>query len=132
MGTRSAIIMKTDTGYAGIYCHWDGYPSYVGELLLTHYNTPEMVTKLIALGDLSSLSKRLNPIGPHSFANPEGGTTIAYGRDRGETGTEAKTGKTVKEITDKIDHHYAYVFDGKKWLLNGKPLTLKRCAKGID
>ena len=34
MGTRSVIAVKTDTGWKGRYCHWDGYPSGVGANLL--------------------------------------------------------------------------------------------------
>lgn len=38
-----------------IYCHNDGYPSYVGEALEAFYNTHEKAERLLALGDLSSI-----------------------------------------------------------------------------
>lgn len=126
MSTRSNIIAKTETGYAGIYCHFDGYEDGVGATLLRHYKKPEKVAKLIALGDISQLCERVDPTGPHSFASPEEGTTLAYGRDRCEKGVEAFHAPTLEEVIDylKNTHNgYVYVFDGEQWHLNGKPLT---------
>jgi hypothetical protein len=37
MATRSVIAHPTDAGYAGRYCHWDGYPSHQLPLLLAAY-----------------------------------------------------------------------------------------------
>ena len=53
-----------------VYCHSDGYPSYLGKMLLEHYNTPELATALVDLGSLSMV--------------PKGGITTAYHRDRGD------------------------------------------------
>jgi hypothetical protein len=33
MSTRSVIARKTETGFAGVYHHWDGYPSGLGTCL---------------------------------------------------------------------------------------------------
>jgi hypothetical protein len=72
MATRSLIGMNLDNGITKIiYCHWDGYPSHVGELLVCDYNTPALITELMELGDLSSLD-----------ATPA--TCTAYHRDRNE------------------------------------------------
>ena len=72
MATRSLIGMNLDNGITKIiYCHWDGYPSHVGELLVCDYNTPALITELMELGDLSSLD-----------ATPA--TCEAYHRDRNE------------------------------------------------
>ena len=35
MSTNSTIAVKTEKGYEGIYCHWDGYPEYMYPLLPT-------------------------------------------------------------------------------------------------
>ena len=32
-----------------VYCHSDGYPSYLGKMLLEHYNTPKLATALVDL-----------------------------------------------------------------------------------
>ena len=58
MSTRSHIgIWNEDGSLDVIYCHWDGYPSYNGALLLHHYQAPEKIRELIAPGDISSLAE---------------------------------------------------------------------------
>ena len=87
MATCSTIaILNAGGSIDAIYCHWDGYPSNNGALLLEHYNSEDKIRELIALGSLSSLHERPNPTTgvQHSFENPESGVTIAYHRDRGE------------------------------------------------
>ena len=55
MSTRSHIgIWNEDGSLDAIYCHWDGYPSYNGALLLHHYQDPEKIRELIALGDITA------------------------------------------------------------------------------
>lgn len=118
MATRSTIIAKTDVGYSAIYCHSDGYPEWVGRILNEHYLDPNKVMELIALGDLSSLGERVHPIGTHSFREPESGTTVAYGRDRGEKNTAAKSSSSLQTLINKFkrsDAEHAYVFDGTGW-----------------
>lgn len=74
-----------------VYCHSDGYPSYLGKMLLEHYNTPELATALVDLGSLSMVRERLAPDEGecHTFKkpvreSPKGGITTAYHRDRKE------------------------------------------------
>lgn len=115
MSTRSAIIMKQGDIYVGIYCHYDGYPEGVGKVLLEHYSDPEKVARLIALGSISSLGERVEPLGEHSFDAPEEGTTVAYHRDRGEEWDESVTpaaGASWKNVSAQIGRNgYVYVFE---------------------
>lgn len=54
MSTHSYIgVIEEDGTLKYVYCHSDGYPSYLGRMLLTYYNTPELATGLVNLGDLS-------------------------------------------------------------------------------
>ncbi len=54
MSTHSYIgVIEEDGTLKYVYCHSDGYPSYLGRMLLTYYNTPELATELVNLGDLS-------------------------------------------------------------------------------
>lgn len=124
MSTRSAIIeRKSDGTYRGIYCHFDGYVEGVGKKLAAHYTDPALVTALLDLGDISSLGARLAPEGPHSFDDREQGATVAYMRDRGETGCEARTGATAKDVAGMIGHNgYVYVFEDGSWTVNGKSI----------
>ena len=54
MSTRSRIgIQLSDDSILSVYHHWDGYPSWLGRILETHYNTKEKVSELIDGGDMS-------------------------------------------------------------------------------
>jgi len=121
MSTRATIIAKTETGYKSIYLHFDGYISHTGKILFEHYQDPEKVNRLIGLGDISQIGERVEPIGPHSYENPERGTTVAYIRDRGETGCEAREFKTAKEAEIK-GTAYKYLFENGKWTVDGVDL----------
>ena len=60
MATRSRIAIEDQTGKVrSIYCHWDGYPSNNGRILLKHFRTQEKVESLIELGSISSLNKNV-------------------------------------------------------------------------
>ena len=127
MGTRSSVTAKTSTGeYKSIYVHWDGYPSGVGQTLLNHYTDQSKIEGLMALGDLSQLSESIEKPEGHSFKNPASGCCVAYGRDRGEEGVEAKAGQTVEEASKWTKDswcEYNYLWDGKKWTCDGVDLA---------
>lgn len=138
MGTRSLIAAQNAEGSAVkfIYCHWDGYPSYNGKMLVDHYTEMAKVRDLLNLGDISSLNERVAPEDGdlHSFRNPSSGVTVAYGRDRGETGVDPKIvemtvdkfvqATTSRSSEDRMDYgqEYIYIFrpteDGTwKWFV---------------
>ncbi len=120
MSTRSDIIAKRADGtWARIYCHHDGYLEHVGLTLYNHYNSQERADALMALGDLSSLRERCDKPEGHSFTNPVEGCTVAYGRDRGETGTEATTGATLEAVWPGSDTwtEFTYAWDGQQWMV---------------
>ena len=55
MATRSRIgIQLSDDSILSVYHHWDGYPTWLGRILKTHYNTKAKVAELIDGGDMSS------------------------------------------------------------------------------
>lgn len=117
MGTTSKIAIKhKDGSIDSIYCHWDGYLSHNGYILQNFYNTVEKVTKLIQLGDLSSLGHK--GIYPEIITNEvERKEDIqelskyikSYARDFGET-------KHISHFESEDDWakdlgEYAYLFD---------------------
>ena len=58
MATRSTIALEYADGTVGqIYCHWDGYLSNNGKILLENYTDPFKVRELLDNGDMSSLSE---------------------------------------------------------------------------
>jgi hypothetical protein len=84
MATRSRIAIEDEKGTVrSVYSHWDGYPSHNGRILFEHFQNPEKVNNLIALGDLSSLAPEIELAEGHTFENPVKGVTVFYGRDRG-------------------------------------------------
>ena len=149
MGTRSGIgIVERDIRgkvlrVRGIYCHWDGYLEHNGVILAGSYTNTDKINALLELGDISVLR---NEVGEkHDFDNMERdapqrvhGWTTAYGRDRGEQGTEPKVFTGPTAMSQFRDHfkecwaEYLYLYDkgkwywskpdGKRWLLLGRKL----------
>lgn len=117
MGTRSTISMEnTDGSVTGIYCHWDGYVSHNGQILFDHYNTPERVQELIALGNISSLGAEIGE--KHDFDQSPRGHCNVYGRDRGERDQEAVTSSTLREFMDEQAQEFNYHFRRGEWYVS--------------
>ena len=118
MATRSTIgILNGDNSVTSIYCHWDGYPEGVGATLREHYTATETITNLMALGDLSVLGATIGTQKKFTTAALNG-ECLAYGRDRGETGVEARTHDSVEAwVSGRRDSHceYGYLWNGITW-----------------
>jgi len=109
MATRSTIAIELEDGKVKqIYCHWDGYLSHNGAILMEHYSNPVKAEALINNGAISSLGSEIGE--QHDFderfANddPRSEWTRFYGRDRGETGTEFNVFKDFNAYAK--DHQY--------------------------
>lgn len=111
MATRSYIILelsdedkkkyKTDKNYMGIYCHWDGYKSYNGRILMKYYDTKEKVEELISHGDMSSLQPTLQEC-------------IFYHRDREHDLKISFFDEINKEFTNSMVC-FLYLFKNNQW-----------------
>lgn len=123
MATRSTIAKVQEDGRTvrSIYCHWGGYPEYVGMVLQKHYTDINKIDELLALGDLSALG---NKIGNKQLVSTEPNYThekeycFAYGRDRGETGIDALVHANENEWLGFRKGNwceYGYLWDGKSW-----------------
>lgn len=112
MATRSRIAIENEDGsVTSVYCHFDGYPSGVGQTLNDHYQDRTKVQSLIDLGDLSYVGERVAPDKgqTHSFGAGAEGVTMAYHRDRGEKFSQQK--HRDKEAFFKGDiEEYGYLF----------------------
>lgn len=131
MSTRSNIAIKRKNGtYEKIYCHSDGYLEYNGVILDMFYKNIEKINNLLDLGDISVLGTRVNPDPSvhHGFDYNERqeGVTVAYGRDRKETGIDKKVyqdeEKFIKSFKDTWCE-YVYLYDEKseEWLFSKIP-----------
>ena len=58
MGTRSRVAVMHGTVCKSVYCHYDGYLSYTGEILNKHYDSTR-ANQLIARGDNSGVKETL-------------------------------------------------------------------------
>ena len=122
MATRSRIGIEYLDGTIGsIYCHNDGYPSWVGKFLVEHWQDREKVEALIALGNISSLGRGLEGETFDKRTKHDGTFTIAYHRDRGEELEffgDTNRDEYVSTTSDS-GGEYAYLFD-----LNGMWMVL--------
>lgn len=133
MGTRSTIALEfADGTVQQVYCHWDGYLDYNGQILRDHYTDPFKLQKLIDLGDLSSLGANIGE--QHSFDERLDANTLAetrctfYGRDRNEKGVGAKKFKDFQEYMREHQYEeYEYILRN----VNGKA-TWFVCMYGTD
>lgn len=115
MSTSSTIAVRTNRGvYKAIYCHNDGYPSYMYPMLRDWYGTPERAEALVNYGDASSIAKRIlpSPGSVHSFDHPEKDVCIFYHRDRGE-GFYCSFYRD--EVAVQNSQYYTYIFEGGAW-----------------
>jgi len=95
MATRSRIGVKIgNKKYLSIYCHWDGYPSGVGKLLLEQYDHIDKVMYLMSRGDCSSLHQN------------------SFYADRGETGVDCAEHTNQNDM--KQEEH-TYLFKDSVW-----------------
>lgn len=124
MSTRSSIMVRNADGtVTGIYCHFDGYPSHNGRLLVDHYNEEQKVRELVSLGDMSYLAENINPDSSreHKFdGEKQEGVCLFYHRDRGEP-WEDTAPKTDSEFgfLHYNEQAYNYLFDNGRWHVKG-------------
>ena len=115
MSTHATISVKGEDGKVrSIYLHSDGYRKHAYEVLTRCYPNQEDADELVALGDLSRLLDSPKCPPGHSFDNPAEGHCVAYDRDRGESGTEARVYDNTG-AADRDAETYHWYFDGHHW-----------------
>jgi hypothetical protein len=124
MSTRSTIARQNEDGtVTGVYCHFDGYLDGVGETLQEFWQDAVKVDALLALGDLSALGEEVGE--QHSFDEHHGNKAaenwcLFYGRDRGETGIDARAfpdATTYWAARRSFGAEYQYLFVDGAWLV---------------
>jgi hypothetical protein len=110
MATRSRIgIELSDGSVLSAYHHWDGYPSWLGRILKTHYNTKEKVAELIDGGDMSSAWTNAG------FSNETVAQGPLYYSQRGED-CPPRLDKNIGEYLQN-NEEYGYIFtETEGWL----------------
>lgn len=120
MSTRSRIGIVSPNGpVQSIYCHWDGYPEHHWPILTKHYKTYNMARRLIDLGDLSILGRRIGTKIPFDVdEQTRAHRCVAYGRDRGDSDASARYSDDRLKfyaLCRTSGAEYAYLFDEGAW-----------------
>ena len=138
MSTRSLIGIQRDKDkFECIYCHSDGYLSYNGAMLLDHYSDKEKVEKLLKLGSISLLERKLepNPEQEHSFCfnKRQEDVVVAYTRDRGDE-MEPSVTLSLDKMSDYGWIEYSYFLDlDNKWKYIKNPdKTIRDVKEDLD
>ena len=129
MATRSTIAVEhADGTVSQVYCHWDGYLSHNGQILVDHYDTQEKAEQLVSFGSMSSLRPKCipDPANTHSSINPQDDVTTYYGRDNGEPFVVPSLYPTVDNYKRNLQcEEYDYFFTEGQWeVSNGRGYEL--------
>ena len=111
MGTRARIGLElADGSILSAYHHWDGYESWLGRILKTHYNTKSLAAELIDGGDMSSCwtDERWDDTGVKGVYGPQ------YYSQRGEF-IAPRHDKDLNEYLCNGEE-YAYLFTNGEWV----------------
>jgi hypothetical protein len=86
-----------------VYCHYDGYLSHTGRMLLTRWDEAE-VLKLMKQGDNSGIQESVDEMN--------------FYRDRGETGVGARVARSFEEFLEQVENcggEYYYLMKDGVW-----------------
>jgi len=110
MGTRSRIGLElSDGSILSVYHHWDGYPSWLGRILTTHYNAKSLAEELIDGGDMSVCwtDERWDDSGVKGVYGPQ------YYSQRGDD-CPPRLDKNMDEFFANGEE-YSYIFRNGNW-----------------
>lgn len=103
MGTRSRVAVMHGDVCKSVYCHYDGYLEYTGDLLHRCYGSVE-ANELVARGDNSGVQETVAEMNFYS--------------DRGEEGVEYLVAHTFEEFLEQVEScfaEYYYVMKDGVW-----------------
>lgn len=120
MSTNSTIaIQHKDGTIEQVYCHWDGYLSHNGKILLGFYTERSKVEELIKLGSISILDKDIGE--QQDFDKRTAGMTLAYHRDRDETlHIDKFSSKRHMELDGNLQEFNYFFNDNDTWEVGKK------------
>jgi hypothetical protein len=103
MGTRSRVAVMHGDVCKSVYCHYDGYLQYTGEILFKHYDSTK-ANLLVSLGDNSGVKETVEEMNFYS--------------QRGETDVDWQVAHTFEEFLEQVDRcggEYYYVMRDGVW-----------------
>ena len=105
MGTRSRVAVMHGDVCKSVYCHYDGYLEYTGEILHKHYDST-LANALIARGDNSGVKETLEEM--NFYAD----------RDEEEENVSWQVAHSFEEFLEQVDRccgEYYYVMRDGVW-----------------
>lgn len=103
MGTRSRVAVMHGDVCKSVYCHYDGYLEYTGQILNDFYGSVE-ANELVARGDNSGVQKTI--------------AEMNFYRDRGEEDVSWQVAHTFEEFLEQVENcfaEYYYVMRDGEW-----------------
>ncbi len=103
MGTRSRVAIMHGDVCKSVYCHYDGYLSYTGDILDKYYDST-LANMLVARGDNSGIKETLGDMNFYS--------------DRGETDVSWQVAHTFEEFLEQVHNcggEYYYIMRDGEW-----------------
>lgn len=103
MATRSTIAIELGSGEVlQVYCHWDGYISHNGKMLVNHYNDELSIIKLLSKGYISSLKETI--------------ATSEFINDKHNEETSVNRFASYKDyIANNDGQEFDYIFKNGEW-----------------
>ncbi len=103
MGTRSRVAVMHGDVCKSVYCHYDGYLEYTGEILHKYYDSVA-ANALIARGDNSGVQQTVDEMNFYA--------------DRGEDNVSWRVAHSFEEFLEQVEHcgaEYYYVLQQGEW-----------------
>lgn len=116
MATRSLIGKIDNDKVKYIYCHFDGYPEYVGECLTNNWRNPRKINALLNKGDLVSLGSKLKD---KNKSNKRLHTQFSEHSINHELVAKSDYGSASWLEKDWWDIEFIYLFADGKWHCKG-------------
>ena len=113
MSTRARIGIELKNGsILSVYHHSDGYESWLGRILKTHYNTRQLAAELIDGGDMSCAwtDERWNDSGVKGSYGPN------YYSYRGEDSPPRLDADLCEYLLPDGAEEYHYLFTNGEWV----------------
>ena len=113
MSTRARIGLELKDGsILSVYHHWDGYESWLGRILKTHYNSRSLAEELIDGGDMSCAwtDDRWNDSSVKGVYGPN------YYSYRGEDSSPRLDADLCEYLLPDGAEEYHYLFRNGEWV----------------
>ena len=89
MGTRSRVAVMHGDVCKSVYCHYDGYLEYTGQILLKYYDSTK-ANFLVSLGDNSGVKETVEEMN--------------FYKDRGEEDVSWQVAHTFEEFMEQVNN----------------------------